>query len=181
MNAAKPIYQHSYWTTPDATVANAPISQLTASPEHKNTTLYLQDKWTVLRNVTLNLGVRWDRQQIIDASGTRQVDLKHDWAPRAGVIWDPTNDHRTKVFASFGRFYEEIPMDLVIRSFSFERQPRIINYSPTDFHPNPAKALVDGPQALLLSELGWFLEDVALAREAWEKRRALAQKHAARG
>ena len=50
-----------------------------------------------------------------------------------------------------------------------------------DFHPNPAKALVDGPQALLLSELGWFLEDVALARETWEKRRALAQKHAAHG
>jgi 3-deoxy-7-phosphoheptulonate synthase len=50
-----------------------------------------------------------------------------------------------------------------------------------DFHPNPAKALVDGPQALLLSELGWFLEDVALARETWEKRRALAEKHAAGG
>ena len=150
VNAAKPIYQHSYWTTPDATVANAPISQLTASPAHKNTTLYLQDKWTVLRNVTLNLGVRWDRQQIIDASGTRQVDLKHDWAPRAGVIWDPTNDHRSKVFASYGRFYEEIPMDLVIRSFSFERQPRIINYSPTDFHPDPAAERdFDTPSAIL--------------------------------
>lgn len=150
VNAAKPIYQHSYWTTPDATVANAPISQLTASPEHKNTTLYLQDKWTVLRNVTLNLGLRWDRQQIIDASGTRQVDLKHDWAPRAGVIWDPTNDHRSKVFASYGRFYEEIPMDLVIRSFSFERQPRIINYSPTDFHPDPAAEKdFDTPSAIL--------------------------------
>src|SRR6202171_1779697 len=138
VNAARPIYQHTYWTTPDATVANAPISQLTASPSHKNMTLFLQDKWAVFRNLTLSLGVRWDRQQIIDASGTRQVDLKHDWAPRAGVIWDPTNDHRTKVFASYGRFYEEIPMDLVIRSFSFERQPRIINYDRTDFHPNLA-------------------------------------------
>jgi hypothetical protein len=138
VNPAKPIYQHTYWTTPDATVANAPISEFNASLAHKNTTLYLQDKWSVLRNVTLSLGVRWDRQQIIGATGTRQVDLKHDWAPRAGVIWDPTGDHRTKVFGSFGRFYEEIPMDLVIRSFSFERQPRIINYDPTDFHPNPA-------------------------------------------
>ena len=25
-NPSKPIYSHSYWTTPDATVANAPIS-----------------------------------------------------------------------------------------------------------------------------------------------------------
>ncbi len=50
-----------------------------------------------------------------------------------------------------------------------------------DFHPHPAKAAVDGPQALLLSELGWFLEDVALARETWEKRCALAKRHAAAG
>jgi 3-deoxy-7-phosphoheptulonate synthase len=48
-----------------------------------------------------------------------------------------------------------------------------------DFHPDPAKALVDGPQALLLRELPYFLEDVALAREAYVKRAALAQRMAA--
>ncbi|HVO90224.1 MAG TPA: 3-deoxy-7-phosphoheptulonate synthase [Casimicrobiaceae bacterium] len=47
-----------------------------------------------------------------------------------------------------------------------------------DFHPNPAKALVDGPQALLLSELDHFLEDVAVAREAYVKRAELAKRHA---
>ena len=45
-----------------------------------------------------------------------------------------------------------------------------------DFHPVPAKALVDGPQALLLEELPYFLEDIAIAREAYEKRRALTQR-----
>jgi len=39
-----------------------------------------------------------------------------------------------------------------------------------DFHPNPAKALVDGPQALLLSELPLFVADVAAAREAYLRR-----------
>ncbi len=39
-----------------------------------------------------------------------------------------------------------------------------------DFHPNPVTALVDGPQALRLDELHWFLEDVRVAREAYEKR-----------
>src|SRR5947209_19071637 len=47
-----------------------------------------------------------------------------------------------------------------------------------DFHPNPAKALVDGPQALLISELPHFLEDVGLAREAYLKRTALAARYA---
>lgn len=46
-----------------------------------------------------------------------------------------------------------------------------------DFHPDPTKALVDGPQALLLSELAHFLDDVALAREAYVKRVALATEH----
>jgi len=46
-----------------------------------------------------------------------------------------------------------------------------------DFHPEPAKALVDGPQALTLEELPFFLEDVQIAREAYEKRSALAQQY----
>ena len=46
-----------------------------------------------------------------------------------------------------------------------------------DFHPEPAKALVDGPQALKLNELGWFLEDVAIARECYQKRCELARRY----
>jgi 3-deoxy-7-phosphoheptulonate synthase len=45
-----------------------------------------------------------------------------------------------------------------------------------DFHPNPARALVDGPQALLLRELPHFLEDVRLARQTYERRLALARR-----
>jgi 3-deoxy-7-phosphoheptulonate synthase len=45
-----------------------------------------------------------------------------------------------------------------------------------DFHPEPKKALVDGPQALTLKELPYFLEDVQIARNAYEQRVALAKK-----
>ncbi|MFY9260214.1 MAG: 3-deoxy-7-phosphoheptulonate synthase [Gallionella sp.] len=45
-----------------------------------------------------------------------------------------------------------------------------------DFHPQPPKALVDGPQAMLLKELPYFLEDVQIAREAYLKRVALRQR-----
>jgi 3-deoxy-7-phosphoheptulonate synthase len=47
-----------------------------------------------------------------------------------------------------------------------------------DFHPAPGEALVDGPQALLLEELPRFLEDIQIAREAYEKRLALTQRYA---
>ena len=39
-----------------------------------------------------------------------------------------------------------------------------------DFHPAPARALVDGPQALHLDQLELFLDDVQIARDAYEKR-----------
>lgn len=39
-----------------------------------------------------------------------------------------------------------------------------------DFHPEPTKALVDGPQALRMNELSKFLEDVQMVREVYEKR-----------
>lgn len=45
-----------------------------------------------------------------------------------------------------------------------------------DFHPHPSCALVDGPQALLLSELPYFLEDMAIARNAHLARRELAHR-----
>jgi len=42
-----------------------------------------------------------------------------------------------------------------------------------DFHPTPAEALCDGPQALLLPELELFLRDCALVRQAYLDRVAL--------
>jgi 3-deoxy-7-phosphoheptulonate synthase len=46
-----------------------------------------------------------------------------------------------------------------------------------DFHPEPASALVDGPQALTLSELPLFLEDVEIAHQAYLRREALAERY----
>jgi len=42
-----------------------------------------------------------------------------------------------------------------------------------DFHPHPKEALVDGPQALLLSELENFLKDIEIARSAYLARRKI--------
>tara|TARA_Y100001936_G_scaffold240400_1_gene274827 strand:+ start:49447 stop:50565 length:1119 start_codon:yes stop_codon:yes gene_type:complete len=46
-----------------------------------------------------------------------------------------------------------------------------------DFHPVPSKALVDGPQALKINELPHFLEDISIARKAYEQRAALIKKY----
>lgn len=45
-----------------------------------------------------------------------------------------------------------------------------------DFHPNPPKAVVDSRQAISINHLAWFLEDIKIARTAYEKRVELAKK-----
>lgn len=43
-----------------------------------------------------------------------------------------------------------------------------------DFHPATDKALADGAQALHLSELALFLQDITISRSAYEQRQALS-------
>ena len=45
-----------------------------------------------------------------------------------------------------------------------------------DFHPAPEKALVDGPQALHMDELPLFIQDVRIARQAYEQRLTLFKR-----
>ncbi len=147
-DSSMPVYSHFYWSVLGATPANAPIAALVTNPKHKMYSAYLQDSWKLFANLTLNLGVRWDEQQIFDREGVKQVDLKKDYAPRFGFVWDPTRDHKTKVFGSFGRFYEEIPMDLVIRSYSSEVQPTINNFDPVSNTPDPGAEAIVGPSTV---------------------------------
>ena len=86
VDPARPIYSHFYWTTPTATVDNAPISQLVASPaarEHDRLPPGPLDGAAQPDRSTL--GVRWDRQEIVDRFGDRRIDLKDDYAPRLGL------------------------------------------------------------------------------------------------
>ncbi len=45
-----------------------------------------------------------------------------------------------------------------------------------DFHPNPPEALVDSKQAISIQHLDWYLEDIAITREAYENRKKLVAR-----
>jgi len=131
-------YSHYYWTLAGADVNNAPSIIFNASPKHESAGYFIQDKWTVTPAVTLNLGARLDTTKIKDQHGATKIDLKDQWAPRLGLIWDWAGKGQDKVYLSLSRFYEQVPLDLVIRSFSDESNPTIFNFSPTSLIPNAA-------------------------------------------
>lgn len=135
-------YRHRYYlqvasaTKDPTTLTTADINHpFVVSSEAENTGYFLQDVWRPLSNLTLNVGARWEQQSLFNGDGEEHYtfDDSGEIAPRVGLIWDPMNDGRSKVFAHYGHFYEIIPMDIVIRSFGGEVSVFTYNYS---FDPN---------------------------------------------
>jgi hypothetical protein len=78
--------------------------------------IFVQDKVAVGSRLTITAGLRYERQQLegTDASFT----FADNWAPRLGLVLDPTGTGRMKAFASVGVFFARIPSDLALTAFN---------------------------------------------------------------
>jgi hypothetical protein len=85
-----------------------------------NLALFLQESYSPIPNLTFNLGVRWETQNIYDSEGKHVLGINDNIAPRLGAVFDPTREGRSKVFTHYGRYYESIPMELSDRAFGGE-------------------------------------------------------------
>jgi hypothetical protein len=63
------------------------------------THFYVQDKWQVSKQVTLNLGLRYDYQDLTPLT-------KDAFAPRIGVAYDPFGNGRTLIRGGVGKFFQ---------------------------------------------------------------------------
>ncbi|HZJ55881.1 MAG TPA: TonB-dependent receptor [Myxococcaceae bacterium] len=101
---------------------------------------FVQDSWSILDKVTLNVGLRWDGQYIYDKDGLLGIKLGNEWSPRIGFVWDPTQQGRSKIFANYGRYYEAVPLDIADRALSGESllianhdcDPRVVGVAGCD-------------------------------------------------
>lgn len=90
--------------------------------------IYIQDNWQVRRNLTLNLGFRWEGQYQPDAitppNQTRYGQFINDprfpsdgsipdftdgYQPRLGLSWSPGKDNKTAIRLGAGLYYARIP------------------------------------------------------------------------
>jgi hypothetical protein len=93
------------------------LSSNTKTIEHH---AFLQDQWSILPNLTVNAGVRWEGFQIYGNDSYKGIEIMNNWAPRVGVVYDWTGSGKSKIYGSYGRFFESVPLDINERAFSME-------------------------------------------------------------
>lgn len=93
-----------------------------------NHAIFFQDTWRVNKHLTLNLGVRTEREYLPSFSTDTNIPsraIEFSWAdkfsPRIGAAWDPKGDGKQRIYASWGQFYDIMKYELPRGSFGGDR------------------------------------------------------------
>jgi len=131
------VYNHQFFASLDSTIDNATAAPYHATPHNDVLGAYIQDRWNVLSNLTVNVGVRFDQQWIHGLDNITFINVNH-FSPRVGFTWDFLKNGRSKLYASYSEFVPTIAMDMNVRSLNGERDGATFNFSPTDLNCDPA-------------------------------------------
>jgi hypothetical protein len=107
-------------------VQNLPIEQINFGPPSRfgisqnEVAWFFADKWAPLRRLTVDLGVRVDRDSVTSSTNV---------APRAGFALMLTNDAKTLLKGGVGLFYDRVPLN--VASFPLLPNRTVLDFTPT--------------------------------------------------
>jgi hypothetical protein len=80
----------------------------------KALSFYAQDSWQAADNLVLNLGLRYSNFSNEMSDGQQYVNVKGQLAPRLQAIYDLNGDGSSKVFATYGRYFQPVSANMNI-------------------------------------------------------------------
>lgn len=89
-----------------------PITQESQGADLRVHAGFVNDNWRWNSGVTLNLGLRFDKNDAVDAGG-KQASTASRLSPRVGVTWDPAKDGRWAISGSFAKYASAISTSVV--------------------------------------------------------------------
>ena len=92
----------------------------------RNNAFFIQDTWRALPNLTFNLGLRTERERVPNFGDAGvEYPIEFGWgeklAPRLGFTYDPFSDGRTKLYASWGKYFDVMKYELPRGSFGGDK------------------------------------------------------------
>lgn len=103
------LYQGNYYYVQKT--LNSTVSSAFAGQDAQ----YIEDRWQATKDLLVTVGVRREGFFNANQDGTKYIEMKNQYAPRANVSWDVNGDASFKVFGSIGRYTIQIPTVVALR------------------------------------------------------------------
>ena len=92
----------------------------------RNDALFIQDTWQPRANLSLNFGLRAEHERVPNfgsAGVTYPIEFNYDekLAPRLGFTYDPFSDGRTKIYGSWGKYFDVMKYEMPRGSFGGDK------------------------------------------------------------
>lgn len=83
---------------------------------------YINDSWQATENLVINAGVRVNNYKNTVSDGRSYVEFDNQIAPRLQAIYDIHGDGSSKVFATYGRYFQPVSVNMNIKQGGSQRE-----------------------------------------------------------